>query len=36
MDAGISLIPEDRRLQGLVLDHSVKDNLLLPLLKVLQ
>ncbi len=30
--AGISLVPEDRRLQGLVLDHSVKDNLLLPLL----
>ncbi len=36
MDAGISLIPEDRRLQGLVLDHSLKDNLLLPLLKGLQ
>ena len=36
MDVGISLIPEDRRLQGLVLDHSVKDNLLLPLLKGLQ
>jgi ribose transport system ATP-binding protein len=36
MDAGISLIPEDRRLQGLVLDHSVKDNLLLPLLRRLQ
>lgn len=33
MEAGISLIPEDRRLQGLVLDHSLKDNLLLPLLK---
>lgn len=33
MAAGISLIPEDRRLQGLVLDHSLKDNLLLPLLK---
>ncbi len=30
--AGISLVPEDRRVQGLVLDHSVKDNLLLPLL----
>jgi ribose transport system ATP-binding protein len=29
---GISLVPEDRRLQGLVLDHSVKDNLTLPLL----
>ena len=31
--AGICLIPEDRRVQGLVLDHSIKDNLLLPLLK---
>jgi ribose transport system ATP-binding protein len=30
--AGIALIPEDRRLQGLVLDHSVRDNLTLPLL----
>jgi ribose transport system ATP-binding protein len=30
--AGIALIPEDRREQGLVLDHSVNDNLLLPLL----
>lgn len=32
MNAGISLIPEDRRLQGLVVAHSIKDNLLLPLL----
>ena len=31
--AGLALIPEDRRAQGLVLDHSVRDNLLLPLLK---
>jgi ribose transport system ATP-binding protein len=30
--AGLALIPEDRREQGLVLDHSVRDNLLLPLL----
>jgi ribose transport system ATP-binding protein len=30
--AGIALIPEDRRVQGLVLDHTLKDNLLLPLL----
>ena len=30
---GICLIPEDRRAQGLVLDHTVRDNLLLPLLK---
>jgi ribose transport system ATP-binding protein len=27
---GLSLIPEDRRAQGLVLDHAVKDNLVLP------
>ncbi|MBO0869869.1 MAG: sugar ABC transporter ATP-binding protein [Micromonosporaceae bacterium] len=30
--AGIALIPEDRREQGLILDQSVNDNLLLPLL----
>lgn len=29
---GIALVPEDRRLQGLVLEHSVRDNLLLPVL----
>ncbi|MGB3828992.1 MAG: sugar ABC transporter ATP-binding protein [Ornithinimicrobium sp.] len=32
VDAGIALIPEDRRDQGLVLDHSVHQNLMLPLL----
>jgi ribose transport system ATP-binding protein len=32
IDAGIALIPEDRRDQGLVLEHSVRENLLLPLL----
>lgn len=32
INAGLALIPEDRRDQGLVLDHSVRDNLLLPLL----
>ena len=32
MAAKLALIPEDRREQGLVLDHSVIDNLLLPLL----
>ncbi|MFF5211981.1 sugar ABC transporter ATP-binding protein [Streptosporangium sp. NPDC000396] len=32
-EAGVALIPEDRREQGLVLDHSVRDNLLLPLLR---
>lgn len=31
--AGIALVPEDRRLQGLVLDHSVRENLTLPLLR---
>ncbi|MBA2596327.1 MAG: sugar ABC transporter ATP-binding protein [Chloroflexia bacterium] len=34
--AGVALIPEDRRSQGLVLDHTVKDNLLLPMLPRLQ
>ncbi len=34
--AGIALIPEDRRLQGLVLDHSVRENLTLPLLGTLR
>jgi ribose transport system ATP-binding protein len=29
---GIALVPEDRRLQGLVLTHAVRDNLLLPAL----
>ena len=33
MAAGISLVPEDRRLQGLILNHSLKNNLLLPLLR---
>ncbi|GAA1689853.1 sugar ABC transporter ATP-binding protein [Fodinicola feengrottensis] len=32
ISAGLALIPEDRRAQGLVLEHSVRDNLLLPLL----
>ncbi len=31
--SGIALIPEDRRLQGLVLDHSVRENLTLPQLR---
>jgi ribose transport system ATP-binding protein len=30
--AGIALVPEDRRIQGLVLAHGVQSNLLLPLL----
>ena len=29
---GIALVPEDRRQQGLVLEHTVRDNLLLPAL----
>jgi len=29
---GIALVPEDRRIQGLVLAHAVRENLLLPLL----
>lgn len=32
IEAGIALVPEDRRLQGLVLEHSVRENLTLPLL----
>jgi len=36
LGAGICLVPEDRRAQGLVLGHTVKDNLLLPLLGGLQ
>lgn len=32
IDAGIALIPEDRRVQGLVLEHSVKVNMILPIL----
>jgi ribose transport system ATP-binding protein len=27
---GLALVPEDRRVQGLILDHEVKDNILLP------
>jgi ribose transport system ATP-binding protein len=29
---GLALIPEDRRDEGLIMDHSIRDNLLLPLL----
>ncbi|HEY8869316.1 MAG TPA: sugar ABC transporter ATP-binding protein [Candidatus Limnocylindrales bacterium] len=29
---GVALIPEDRRVQGLILEHAVRENLLLPLL----
>lgn len=33
---GLSLIPEDRRSQGLILDFTIKDNILLPILKRLK
>ena len=33
MKARIAMIPEDRRVQGLIMDHMLKDNILLPLLK---
>jgi ribose transport system ATP-binding protein len=36
IEAGLALVPEDRRAQGLVLEHSVRDNLLLPLLPQLR
>lgn len=32
--AGIALIPEDRRRQGLVLQHNLKDNFLLPVINL--
>jgi ribose transport system ATP-binding protein len=32
IERGVVLVPEDRRAQGLVLSHSVEDNLMLPLL----
>jgi ribose transport system ATP-binding protein len=32
INAGVALIPEDRRRQGLVLIHSVKDNMVLPVI----
>ncbi|POZ93379.1 sugar ABC transporter ATP-binding protein [Petrotoga halophila] len=33
---GLALVPENRRTQGLILDHSVKNNILLPILKKLK
>ena len=33
ISAGLALIPENRRTQGLVLDHSILDNFILPNLK---
>lgn len=34
--AGIALVPENRRTEGLVLQHSVKENLILPVLNMLK
>ncbi len=36
LDNGISLVPEDRRQQGLVLDFSIFDNMILPILRRLR
>ncbi len=36
IDSGLALVPEDRRRQGLILMHSVKQNIALPLLKKLR
>ena len=36
MRAGLALVPEDRRTQGLVLDHTVKSNINLPILPKLK
>ncbi|WP_224768112.1 sugar ABC transporter ATP-binding protein [Metabacillus idriensis] len=36
IDAGLALIPEDRRMQGLILEHSVKENIILPILSKLK
>jgi ribose transport system ATP-binding protein len=33
MAAGVGLVPENRRTQGLVLEHTVRDNVMLPSLK---
>jgi len=33
IDAGFALVPEDRRRQGLILEHSIKDNIQLPIFK---
>jgi ribose transport system ATP-binding protein len=30
IEAGVGLVPEDRRTQGLILDHSLRDNVILP------
>jgi len=34
MKSDIALIPEDRRVQGLILDHSIRDNFILPMIQL--
>lgn len=34
MKSGIALIPEDRRVQGLILNHSIKENFILPMVQL--
>jgi ribose transport system ATP-binding protein len=33
MDSGLALVPEDRRREGLVLEHTLKENIQLPIFK---
>lgn len=35
MKVGMALVPEDRRVQGLILSHSIRDNIIVPVLKAL-
>ncbi|HEX7264036.1 MAG TPA: sugar ABC transporter ATP-binding protein [Candidatus Dormibacteraeota bacterium] len=35
VDRRVALVPEDRRSQGLILQHSIRDNIMLPLLRKL-
>ncbi|GIV64874.1 MAG: monosaccharide-transporting ATPase [Bellilinea sp.] len=34
MKSGIALIPEDRRVQGLILNHNIKENFILPMVQL--
>ena len=34
MKSSVALIPEDRRVQGLILDHSIKENFILPMVQL--
>jgi ribose transport system ATP-binding protein len=33
ISSGITIVPEDRRIQGLIMDFSIKENLIFPILK---